>query len=575
PAWESVELESAVVRTGDATKSISKQELNMMDADWVGSAPRYPAEKILVASLPGLQLGSIVEYRVKHTLKDRAFFAMRSSFRSANPMDELHVRLSVPKELAVKITRTGGLEKKDAPGITETATTSGTAKVIEWTARNMQPIKPEDSTPPLWSFVPTVSASSGNWQAYATQVSAALQKASHGQPLTKKLTKTVLKDAQAKTDTQKVRAIRNFVAENIRPVGPSLNELPLTAITPADKTLEDGYGNSADRAVLLGAMLNDAGLDFHFTLASWSDLDSAKPSENLARITIENPMVSSFQEVLPALSLNDKMLYLNDTDQYDALGATSHDNRVGLMLSGASRVGRAFGNKAGQIMQIKSEPELRDRGVTNYRIELDAQGNAVVNITQKFYGNAFGNQKKYYDELPPEERHRHFLEMAADISEGAAIQGEPVTKFDAYPGVVSLTVKADKYAVREADRLYLTLPGSLGNLFKLRSDQRANPLYWGGPNRQTITTDIVLPEEFRKIILAPENLEWNAPNNAGSIHIERHSKREKGGDTLSFVYETDLLPAVLAPTYYGELLEINRRLSHPASRTVMLGRELE
>ena len=56
-----------------------------MDAEWAGSAPRYPAAKTLVVSLPGVEVGSVIEYKVKRVCKDRPFFAARVAFRGTGP----------------------------------------------------------------------------------------------------------------------------------------------------------------------------------------------------------------------------------------------------------------------------------------------------------------------------------------------------------------------------------------------------------------------------------------------------------------------------------------------------------
>ena len=59
PAWEEVEITQADVILADGTrKQIRAEEINEMDAAWVASAPRYPAEKIIVANLPSVDVGT-------------------------------------------------------------------------------------------------------------------------------------------------------------------------------------------------------------------------------------------------------------------------------------------------------------------------------------------------------------------------------------------------------------------------------------------------------------------------------------------------------------------------------------
>jgi len=50
-----------------------------MDAEWVGAAPRYPAGKTLVVSLPNVEIGSVIEYKVKRVFKGRPFLRRASA----------------------------------------------------------------------------------------------------------------------------------------------------------------------------------------------------------------------------------------------------------------------------------------------------------------------------------------------------------------------------------------------------------------------------------------------------------------------------------------------------------------
>ncbi len=68
PIWQDVKINYARVTTPSkekdgkpVIKEISEQEINLMDEGWVASAPRYPAGKTLVASLPGVEIGSLID----------------------------------------------------------------------------------------------------------------------------------------------------------------------------------------------------------------------------------------------------------------------------------------------------------------------------------------------------------------------------------------------------------------------------------------------------------------------------------------------------------------------------------
>ena len=71
PTWKTVELVSASVsnRNGQVVFA-GPNETSVLDADWVSSAPRYPASKQLVVNLPSVEIGSVISYTVVTTVKD-------------------------------------------------------------------------------------------------------------------------------------------------------------------------------------------------------------------------------------------------------------------------------------------------------------------------------------------------------------------------------------------------------------------------------------------------------------------------------------------------------------------------
>ena len=178
PVWETVTLDKAVVIGKDGKKkTISKKEINVMDAAWVGAAPRYPAGKTLVASLPGVDVGSVVEYSYTRKLKDRPFFAMREFFRGFDPMRRKRVTLTSAVDAPFR-----QIQSLPAAARTWASTNSATGGVTTWMVKDQPAVKRERTLPPWWAFNPHVIVSTGQWPSYAKEVRAALVKAATGQP---------------------------------------------------------------------------------------------------------------------------------------------------------------------------------------------------------------------------------------------------------------------------------------------------------------------------------------------------------------------------------------------------------
>jgi transglutaminase-like putative cysteine protease len=559
PAWEETKVLKATVTNGNETKSISEQEQNLMDSDWVAAAPRYPAGKTLVASLPGVEIGSVVEVQVVRTYRDQPFFWMRQSFRDSDPIQKMTVRVKAPRSLRLAVGRQdagfgGAGQPAGAPVLSGKQTSAGDQVVYEWTAQDLPAIKPEENLPPPWSFTPTVWVSAGRWDAYAKTVRDALLEATRGQKAAEKEAAAL---ARGRKPKELVTAIRDHVAKRIRSAGPGLDDLPLTAVTAADRTYAEGYGNSADQAVLLYAMLTKAGLKPEFVLASqWSVVKAlAPPLAQYAR----RPLLPT---VLVRVNVDGKPVYLNDTDQYAALGATGFDGCLGLSLG------------TGKTETITAPAERREQREVSYDVEVAANGNARITKTVRYRGDAFGQKHKEFAEMPPEERHRYYQEVVARLSQSARAEGDLKTDFTTYPGVETFTAIVEDFALREGEYLYFELPESLSNVLGLRADERSNDLYWSDPTRSSLTTTVHLPAGVVELVLAPESVTWTAPSKAGKITVSRQELKATatGGSEPGFVltHEVALQPAVLKAGDYGELLEIDRRLSHTRARTVLV-----
>ncbi len=549
PVWEDVKILKAVVTDIDEEKhEISDDAINIMDAEWVSSAPRYPAEKILVANFPAVDQDCLIEYKIQHTYKDKPFFAMRKTFNASEPVVEEIIKISAPKGMKIDVLLTNTANMEIRGGTIE----EGGRTIYKWKVLDQEAMRTENNMPPIYTYCPTVFASAGNWKSYAAKVGKAFEAAATNQE------DCALKAAElvkgAKTDKEKVEAIRNFVAKNIRKAGPGFYELPLSKISSANTTLKDGYGNNADRAILIYSMLKSIGLAPDFVLSSWlSMLDS------VAKPLIDFPFASNFGGALIKLKVDGNVVYLNDTGEYSELGTTSHDKRPCLSLP------------AGKIETVKAAPGKESKSEEKYKCTVSENGDMKMNVTETFYGSSYANAKRYLAEMKPDEYKKFKENLVSGFSQSAKLEGDIISDFKSYPGKIEFTVTIPKYAVREKDFLYFILPQTLGNFLGINSEARESPIYWSIPEKSETVMEISLPEGFNKFELVPPTIEWEAPNNAGTFKCE--SKVIPGKNpVLNVTYLTDFNAAIIPELDYGSLLTINRKLSHPKMGIVLVGK---
>jgi len=543
--WETVEVEYArTVDPSGQTRAAAAHDINLMDAPWVASAPRYPASKLLTVSLPGVEVGGTIEYRIRRQLTGRPFFAAMESFGGHEPVARRVVRLRSPPDLPLQIRATPGVPAETA------GESSGKRRWRIWTAEGIPAIPREDAQPPVWALAPTLFISHPDGAVeYARIVQQALWAAANESEAVAAAAREI---AAAQPEGRAVQAIRDAVARRVRRAGPALHEAPLSAISAADVAWREGYGSSADAAVVLAAMLRAIGeKNPEFVLAA-----SVRPAGPAMQTPFEVFQPSLFPDALVRVPRGPDWIYLNDTDQYAPLGAVAREGAAGLATAG------------GAIETLRPPAEFGGETRARFAIAVESDGAAILRVTREYRGPAHGQMAKTYAELSPEERRRRHQELVAEIAQDAAAEGDLEADFTAHPGRETFAVRIPRFAVADGPFLYFSLPAFDAGLPRVRSDARRTPLYWDAIARQTTSVAVVLPAGYARAALMPPAHRWAGPG--GRTETAAALAAADGTPTLTVQRATEWRPAVFAPEAYAELLETNRLLTHPRTRFVLL-----
>jgi transglutaminase-like putative cysteine protease len=584
PSWEKVEVKLAAVTSPSGVKTvINDKEINIMDAEWAADAHRYTASKIMVVSLPGVEEGSVIEFTVVLKKTGRPFFSLHGEscltdnarimlhsrddyaivtldgvLKYPEPIEKKTVRIIAPEGMKLAVSPEdlkGGEDQRLTPGTLVKDITHGGKRLYELTTEKVPPVRQEDYMPPWYSFNPTLFASSGNWKTYAHEVQKELLHASSQNAKTREVTASLVKNLAGRTE--KIRAIRDYVAKNIKAIPAAFSELPPDHITSADRILGDGYGDSADRAVVLHAMLAAAGFSPEYVLATWvsSQDEVRKPMEQF-------PAPHWVNDVLVRVREAGGFIYLNDTDQYAPLGAVKNAGHPGLVLAQGSF----------ETIEPLSD-SFADRTDTDISIILSRDGSIAMKQRRTFYGNSFASFRRQFSEMPPEERKRHHEQIVSSISQSARPAGEYITRYDQYPGVEEVSVQVEGFAVHQGRYLYLKVPGLVNILEGVTSDERKNPLYQADPRKARITAEVELPEGMEACEALPPDGLTIAVGKKGGITMGTtliEGRGGKGRKAVRITQDIDIRPGIVLPSEYPDLLDYQRILSHPKANLILL-----
>ena len=542
---------------GSTVHEVPPEMIHRMDAAWVADAPRYTPGKTLVVNLPGVAPGCIIEYEILHHIANRNFFAAEYCFRDFSPAQARSLRVVVPRQLdlqqeyfprgflhcgeenAVKVKY--NKEKQPDDRIAHT-----------WEAQDIPALRQEGSLPIGRAFLPVVVLTAGDWEDYAEAIHATVETLGDGGETIRQLVAPLL----TKPVEQRMVEIRDWVELNVRTTGPAFNHLALAQLARPEITARDGYGNSADVAILYAALLKAAGV--------------GKVELFLAATAPKQPALQNFYQKFPFEFTSQWLVrvtgpagevWLNDQNRYAQFGTCAYDR--GLLLS----------LKSGKLSSLRLKEPLRTNGYSQLRIDIATDGTAKITRRDRIAGTAFGDLKRFYAQLPPEERSRHYQSILAELSQNAKpVTPDLVTELRTYPGEISFTATVDNFATFDGDFCYFSLPVALaGPLGGARNAQRHNPLSW--PQQDTTTEIVVtLPANYPRLLLAPANYTWNAPADGGSIDWQCVSATNGNATELRFTSRVNTAATVILPRQYPRLQEALRRLQHPAATTILLGK---
>ncbi len=547
PAISEITLEMAEVTQKDGTvRKVKPEEMNILDAGWNASAPRYPGGKTLVVSLPGVEVDSVVHYRYVRKDKGQPFFNTELALASFDRIKELTYTFDLPEGLPFR-------SMHDLPaGEAYSEKVAEGRRILTLRAQNLQPISKESGTPPTWVDMPDFIGSAGNWEAWIKHLKEAFEKNLVVTDVVK--AKATELTSKAETPLARIQALRDFVSMQIRGEGPSFLSLPQDkALTPAEMTLKDGYGHSADRAILLCALLKAAGMEAELALAA-----RGLTEERFTARALSFPSEGYYGSVVcrvknPAQAA--EWLPLDVLSQYAPVGATYlHD-----------MPGRTLDN---ETFTWKAPEGLKNDVRTHLDIVIDTEGTAQLKVSTRYHGASQDSFVQRFKEMTPEEFSRYHQGLISGLSQNATATSKLHANYD-YPGTQEYSASIKHFAIKAGQSLYFDLPSVPGMIFVTDAESRKRPWMNSSTIDSKFTWQVTLPGGLKPAIL-PENIDWAGPGGLGTVQFRSVLQSSADKSTLDVEYEAHLRPAILPAGNYADLLRLNQTFRHGSRRRVLL-----
>ena len=539
PTWKHVELLSAVVSNANGTVvRAGEKEMNVLDAGWVSSAPRYPASKELVVNLPSVEVGSVITYTVVTTVKDAPVpFHANFYFDTFTPTDFLSVRVN-------------GWKRE---------------------VRNPRLLHDEPMLPRGTMWRDAVGFSRGDFAAAAEKY-----RALDPEPLDPA---QVLAEEKRGTGNgergmglEDLVAIRNWMARHIRRAGPSFGEVRLEDhVVDPRVVLKERYATRIGYVRTLCALLKGAGYDADIVFAGST---AQMAPEALERDLVAVPNVSRFPFACCRVKVRtggflwwggETTTYLLGTEnEYTPIGTTEFEGSMYL------------DPKTGCFVGIPVVWDLCDRSEERLDYYVRSNGSVDLDYHMERYGASVGSSRKRFAEMLPEMRSRTFQQMLGYIAQSASATRELQTDTAGYPFSLMFSAFVPDMAVVADDAISLEVPQLAEQLFGLTGTVRENPIGVGGEDSRELSVyTIRFPEGYTEIEHLPSEIVVHNPNNPGEVWLFSTVRASVEGNALNVqikrVQEVRS-EAMLSSGDFPLLKEWDRLVGSKANSTIVVRR---
>ena len=520
PSTRRLEIVSATVSNATGVvKALTPKEINEMDAGWTAAAPRYPASKILVANLPGVEIGSVIDYTIVATVTNAAApFYSTYLFDGMEPVDR-------------RIARVDGWRRE----------------ADDLKLRPREPAQPDAS---LWRDIEFVSRC--RFEKWDMQLSA----------------------YRFEEAGDSMRSIRDWMAKYVKIVGPGLWEIPFAAqLTPPETVLKERYASRLDYIRTLAALLRGAGYEADVVFTANNAADDELERE---RDKFRYPNVRAFSVALCRVRTREGgFLGLGGAEKEYFIGAENEYTPVGISDFEGSDYYDPERGEFGIVSVPREELKNCDSERSVYTIR--ENGAVDLDVEDLMRGAGVGAFRKKYAEILPEMRSRHYQQLLGSIAQAATATKDLETDVSGYPAKRAFSCFIPDFAVIGKDTVTLTVPPLISSVPSYTGKARLTPFAVGATDAEVEEVKVRFPEGYTRIEHLPESFVITNPVKPTEVWLRSTTAYDIVDGLLEVTLRREILPrqsAFFDRLYFEFINDCSRRLSSRANRTMVVGRQV-
>ena len=444
----------------------------------------FGKRKIISFSIPEVEVGDIIEYKYTEEIFnpwDKEIFTMGWFFGGSEPVIESFVEIIVP------VNSFCNYVIKNGEGVAINTLSTDSTKVLDFKKLNTIPPIEEPLMPVTEELVPFLRFSNQkdwehifNW--YADFQKKRMEVTEKIQKIADSLTTGL------NTDEAKTASLYHWIQRNIRYI--SIKGAASSGVSghEASETLENGYGDCTDKAILFSTLLKAVDVEAYPVYLH------TYPGPRLVK---EIPSFWGDHAIVEIFPKEGKPYFLDPVSEYHRYPSfATMDHGTDAICAQKSRI---------DFIEVP-DPEENRRNY-NYLIEVNKSDSAFVTFKSGYNGSYEAGVRAYWQRLEENEKKKQFEQMAKRVSPNAQLIDYNLENLMDISKPLEMTIKYEVPEIlKKQGGLYLLKLPELEERYtknELSLSTRNYDLIYDTSEEIVHKFKILLPEEM-KILSVPE-----------------------------------------------------------------------
>lgn len=506
-----------------------------------------PNRKMLSGVIPGVEVGSVVEYGYEfedYNPEDPRLFSPGYYFQGTEPVVYSRVSVSVPKNVRYQyVTRNFPEGQAAEPVISD----EGGMQSYTWVVEDVAPIVAEPMMPPERDVAPLMDSTVFGSFEEMYGLLAGLQKPRIA--LTPEIEARVNEITQgAQSAEEKLARLYHWVQTNTRYVSIKGSLGSGMSGHTAQETFGNRYGDCTDKAVLFATMCKAIGVTSYPIILMTNDAGK--------RIT-EIPTLSG-NHAINEVELEGRRFYLDTTAQdyrYPYFRADDH----GAIAINAIR---------GDMQPIPVPPPSDNRRVSRLDMQLSPNGDVTVRTRNEYNGTVEAGVRGFWKRTREDDRKAMMSQYVNSISPGAVLADFTLSALDdlAQPLAMTIDYTLNGHAIRAKELMYLRMPTLEREYPEAALDTRRYPVQYMTTEERVLEMNLALPPGFRAKWMPP-------PLSVRNAYLEYDARYDEQEGKIVFREDFKRLQRIVPASDYPVFRDALRAISEFSKKEIFLTAE--